>query len=268
MHISKRIISVYIIASFLLVSCTGEDGAIGPSGFNSLIQTVIEPVGVNCEYGGLKVESGIDIDGDGILEPKEILKTDYVCSIAGNNSLVNTEDEPAGANCVNGGIKIETGIDIDGDGTLDDEETQVTRFLCNGIDGERDETIFIHLTANISNNKPVPYTYAANIPFFDIRDYSQIDSVVFAVKDISTTDEFSNDIDGEGTFELYDMTNDQVVVNSSITSDDIPKNSFVTSGNLMSTLPQEQIKLGIQITSGGSFKSSTGNIYLILFRKD
>ena len=56
---------------------------------------------------------------------------------SGNQSLIKTTVEAAGDNCTNGGIKIETGIDTNGDGTLDDDEvnTSQTKYLCNGTDG-------------------------------------------------------------------------------------------------------------------------------------
>lgn len=56
---------------------------------------------------------------------------------SGNQSLIKTTVEAAGDNCTNGGLKIETGIDSNGDGTLDDDEvnTSQTKYLCNGTDG-------------------------------------------------------------------------------------------------------------------------------------
>ena len=41
---------------------------------------------------------------------------------SGNQSLIKTTVEAAGDNCANGGIKIESGIDSNADGTLDDDE--------------------------------------------------------------------------------------------------------------------------------------------------
>ncbi|WP_375561491.1 hypothetical protein ACE193_02735 [Bernardetia sp. OM2101] len=55
----------------------------------------------------------------------------------GLNSLSKTTTEPAGANCTNGGIKVEYGLDINSNGTLDtgEENATLTKFVCNGADG-------------------------------------------------------------------------------------------------------------------------------------
>jgi hypothetical protein len=53
-------------------------------------------------------------------------------------TLINTSDEAAGDNCANGGVKIEVGDDTNGDGILDTDEVDdsLTRYVCNGTDGE------------------------------------------------------------------------------------------------------------------------------------
>lgn len=51
---------------------------------------------------------------------------------AGKNSLVMITDEAPGANCANGGQKILTGVDQDGNGQLSDDEVNVMKYVCNG----------------------------------------------------------------------------------------------------------------------------------------
>ena len=55
----------------------------------------------------------------------------------GYNSLVKTTTETAGANCTNGGVKLEYGLDANGNSTLDAGEIIVglTKYICNGING-------------------------------------------------------------------------------------------------------------------------------------
>lgn len=115
--------------------CHGSDGS---DGLTALISTTTEPAGTNCPAGGHKIESGLDANGSGVLDAGEILATSFICN--GENgtngllSLVQVQSEPAGANCANGGQRIDSGIDANGNGLLDAEE-QSTAYVCNGSDG-------------------------------------------------------------------------------------------------------------------------------------
>ena len=53
-------------------------------------------------------------------------------------TLINTNDETAGNNCTNGGVKIEVGEDTNANGVLDTDEVDdaLTRYVCNGTNGE------------------------------------------------------------------------------------------------------------------------------------
>ena len=96
---------------------------------NSLVSITDEPVGTNCANGGLKVESGLDNDGDGVLDQAEITTTSYLCTpdaLNAQNSLIDISNEPSGTNCENGGIKIDTGLDANDNGLLDNEEVAIT----------------------------------------------------------------------------------------------------------------------------------------------
>ena len=54
--------------------------------------------------------------------------------VDGSNALVVTSEEPPGENCANGGVKIQSGIDADNDGALDDSEINaaLTKYICSG----------------------------------------------------------------------------------------------------------------------------------------
>jgi hypothetical protein len=81
----------------------------------------------------VRIQSGLDLNGDGILEANEVTETNYVCS--GIVSLVNIVPEPAGHNCSAGGQAIQTGLDTNDDGILEAGEVQHTSYVCNGISG-------------------------------------------------------------------------------------------------------------------------------------
>ena len=62
------------------VTSTGSDGTDGTNGKNSLISTTTESSGANCSTGGLKIQSGLDSDVDGVLDSTEVTATTYVCN--------------------------------------------------------------------------------------------------------------------------------------------------------------------------------------------
>ncbi|MBI3308518.1 MAG: hypothetical protein HYZ79_04020 [Candidatus Melainabacteria bacterium] len=57
----------------------GGAGEAGPGGLNSLIKVTDEPDGDNCKKGGIKVESGLDSNRNGVLDISEVASTNYVC---------------------------------------------------------------------------------------------------------------------------------------------------------------------------------------------
>jgi hypothetical protein len=151
----------------------GTSGTNGVDGKNTLAKTTTEAAGANCTTGGVKIEYGLDANNNGTLDAGEInaTLTKYVCNGAvgatgpagptgaigltgpqgpagangaqgpqgvagtnGLNALIKTTSEPAGANCSNGGTKIETGLDANGNGVLDASEVNgsQTQFVCDG----------------------------------------------------------------------------------------------------------------------------------------
>jgi hypothetical protein len=147
-----------------------------------LVKTTTEPAANNCPNGGVKLEYGLDANGNGTLDAGEINSslTKYVCNGAagatgsagaagpqgaagaqgsagpagpagvagsqgpagtngtnGQNSLVKTTIEPAANNCLNGGVKLEYGLDTNGNGSLDAGEinSSLTKYVCNGAAG-------------------------------------------------------------------------------------------------------------------------------------
>ena len=115
------------------------NGQTGQDGHSTLISTAEEPPGPNCPAGGFIVSSGLDLDGNGVLEPEEVTATEYVCNGEdgqdGLGSLVSVMDEAAGANCPSGGQAVRSGVDTNRDGLLQPEEVTSTDYVCNGATG-------------------------------------------------------------------------------------------------------------------------------------
>lgn len=100
-----------------------------------------------CPDGGLTIEFGLDIDGDGSLNRDEMTGTADLCTpaqsggSAGSAGSAGTSDsgsllvltrEPPGRQCADGGVKVETGIDLDQDKTLSADEVTRTEYVCDG----------------------------------------------------------------------------------------------------------------------------------------
>ncbi len=81
----------------------GTDGKQGKNGAAALLKTTKEPAGKNCEYGGLKIETGVDLNGNGILDSNEINKNSvsFICNgaptdafdVTGSGCSIQTVDD-------------------------------------------------------------------------------------------------------------------------------------------------------------------------------
>jgi len=84
------------------------------------------------------VETGLDENGNGILDEAEVNNFEKVCNgvnggddDGGLNSLIATLIIPPGSNCSSGGIRIDSGIDSDENGNLGSLEISNTTYVCN-----------------------------------------------------------------------------------------------------------------------------------------
>lgn len=227
----------------------------GNNGTNSLLNISQESVGVNCLTGGYKVTTGIDQNSDNILDMNEIQKTEYICNGAngangsnGSTSLMNVIPEQSGLNCSSGGFMINSGIDLNNNGNLDNNEIQSTQYICNGDDGGYDKQIRVYFP-DIYNE--TNYTTSINgiinpmecIYDFDITKYLNADSIVFGSY-LSTYD-----INVSCFVELFDITNNRIIDNTLLTSNSLsPTWEYKsTTLNFLDNLPHNPIRLGIKV---------------------
>jgi hypothetical protein len=112
------------------------NGSAGAGGMSSLVSVGTEDPGANCVNGGQRVDRGLDSDASGMLRASEIQSTSYVCNGAnGFDSLVGIVAEGAGSNCTSGGQKLEQGLDLNRNGSLDAFEVRGTSYVCDGVVG-------------------------------------------------------------------------------------------------------------------------------------
>jgi len=88
--------------------------------------------------------------------------------VDGKTSLTRTTQVAAGVNCTYGGTKIETGIDANNNGTLEDSEvaTTQTQYVCDGAGATYSSWIDVNLTDNSSStiNGEYYFEYKQSLP--------------------------------------------------------------------------------------------------------
>jgi hypothetical protein len=127
-----------IVVPFALLaisSCTGGRGADGSDGTDCTVSKSGTSTVISCDDGTKATV------GDGAAGPAGNKGADGedgatgTDGVNGADSLVSLTDEPASANCANGGTKVQVGLDNNGDGVLSAQEIDSTRYLCNGASG-------------------------------------------------------------------------------------------------------------------------------------
>lgn len=110
-----------LLALVYLAACSGEQG---PPGTGVALRTAVEPPGASCASGGLRVQTGVDDDRDGILDDLEVDATVYVCDGAAGQAgqSVTPSLENPGTTCPEGGVRLTP----DGGAPF---------FVCNGTPG-------------------------------------------------------------------------------------------------------------------------------------
>ncbi|OJH40803.1 hypothetical protein BON30_07645 [Cystobacter ferrugineus] len=88
-----------------------------------------------CAHGGARVRSGLDANGDGVLDDAEVQHTTVICHPAPPeqeelDARVRLEPIPAGEACAEGGTAVLSGLDANHNGTLDDAEVQQRDVIC------------------------------------------------------------------------------------------------------------------------------------------
>lgn len=111
---------------------------------DSLVVITTAPAGTECPSGGEKVASGVDTNGDGVLQPVEVTNFSHVCHRGnGIGALITTQALVAGdSNCPYGGTRVISGADSDGsggllnaDGSVNVNNATKTSYVCRGLPG-------------------------------------------------------------------------------------------------------------------------------------
>ena len=172
----------------------------------------------------------------------------------GLKSLVRIDIEPEGTNCIAGGYQVHSGIDLNNNDTLDNNEIQVTVYICHGIDAYYNKQViipFIGVNDPITNSFNGIVSTACELPDFNIDNYPGADSIVFGGF-LQTPDTRT-----ECMVELYDKTNGKKIENSTLISNETSLVWQTTNTNFINDLPDETIDLAIFIKSSNNNKAVT-----------
>lgn len=282
----NKTLSIFTIAS-LFFACEGEQGPVGPqgpagedgAGASALVSVVSEPAGENCANGGYLINVGNDANGNGTLDSDEITNSTYICNgTDGAAFLVATTEEPAGENCTNGGFKVDSGLDDNGNGELDAEEIDETVYLCNGEDFS--EPDLQALTSSVVDADLV----------FDVKDdFSSISlEMILTSADILPSDSsfvFGSYTDGAALFDNGDGTyayinnleRDYSIARITMNSDlqplegDYIVNSIATAFTAQcagSGISVEEHGFGPLYLSGGEWGGANKGVYVVDPYKD
>lgn len=139
---TAAMVSVSVAATIL--SCSGGRGADGDNGSSCSVNRTGDDVVIECDDGTTEtVSDGTDgTDGtegatgkNGADGEDGATGNDGVGGIDGSSALVELLDEPAGANCPNGGTKVVAGLDLNANKSVDAVEVTSSRYICNGQPG-------------------------------------------------------------------------------------------------------------------------------------
>jgi len=134
-----------ILFSLFLSACSGggsgsEDSSVVNKSSVAVRQANII-AGSLCPNGGSEINTGIDSNQNGLLDDDEISNTENVChGVDGSISLIEIVDETAGEQCSYGGIRFNTGVDANSDGSLSGLEVTQSQIICHAIDSSGGNT--------------------------------------------------------------------------------------------------------------------------------
>lgn len=182
----------------------------------------------------------------------------------GINSLVNTLEVDPGVNCITGGVKIETGMDLDRNNILNSEEITSVQYVCNGNNASSDRLTRIEIPAAGANTGSTGWLTTGYLIKFNKIDY-QSDSIVFV------TDPYVASSSNTVTVELVNGEDNTVIAGSTITTNKLfDTREFIASSNIYEGLPETEITLRVRMKSGiqNAFAANTyTGLYLFVYKK-
>jgi hypothetical protein len=253
------------------VGATGPQGAVGLTG----------PAGQNGTNGkailnGTTPPSGNDgVDGDFYLNtatsqiygPKTSGSWGPGISLIGSSgtpglkSLIDLDILPVSTTCPAGGVVVKSGIDKNNNNVLDPVEVDNTKDICFSQNASLDKLIVLPILAGIGNSSTTP-KLGGDLIKFNKNNYPGVDSITFVCNSYVTSSGTT------ATIQLYNLTDNLPINNSTITTGQLYPPSFLETGNLYNSLPNSTVRIGISLKSSKSGVDVESYLcFLYLYRK-
>ena len=187
----------------------------------------------------------------------------------GYTSLINVTPFNSSTFCANGGVILSSGIDKNKNGVLDSSEVDHTQFLCNGANGStgnQDSIVYLEIPNSSVRSYSAQPVIGGELLKFKKSDYPGVDSIIFV------SSPYVADTSNYSVVQLYDITDQQPIAGSSLSSNKIAfttsglYGNYVQSGNLYNNLPDKEITLGVSVYSRSNAFAGVAYSYLFLFR--
>ncbi|MCP3059360.1 hypothetical protein LXT21_11300 [Myxococcus sp. K38C18041901] len=120
------------LLSLLLAGCDGIDLSQLTWRYPPVTRFDIEPPGSRCPFGGDRVLTGIDHNEDGLLTGNEVVSEHYNCAGAPLSWLTRARPAEPTDTCPLGGVSTRSGLDMNRNSELEDEEVTHERLDCAG----------------------------------------------------------------------------------------------------------------------------------------
>lgn len=134
----KRKLGLVLLSS-LLAACSGSSKQAPSVSTNPPAATAVALVetqpGGSCSNGGVVVRAGLDTNLSQVLDAAEVTDTYTVCNGESGLDALATLLPETDAHCPAGGQRLDTGLDVNGDGTLVGTEITQVAYVCNGVPG-------------------------------------------------------------------------------------------------------------------------------------
>ncbi|MEQ9168693.1 MAG: hypothetical protein RLO12_20710 [Fulvivirga sp.] len=199
-------------------------------------------------------------------------------------SLIEIDEEPAGANCEFGGLIIKTGIDNNANGILEAEEVTAIKYVCDGADGtdgqngtngvdgvdgsgNKETRINLVEVANLQYYFSSYDVIATRLIQFNISNYVADSAALIGLVNSQSFDSTPVNI----RMELVDLADtsllDNAFIEETVTSSDTVV--VLSKTNFISSFPNQTINIGLRTNM---YKESPtfniGSLDLILYKKD